>query len=146
MVCFLGLAFVARPVLPIRMPGSLRRVRDWEAKGRLYRRLGVHGFGRLLRRTPLRLLNRDVYLSGALPGGAGLSTQLEAAEASHFWAALLVVPYMVRLCLTLRWQSLFWVTVAQVLFNLYPILHLRVARHRLGRAFARRPAPAPTRG
>ena len=137
MICFLGLMSVAKGVVRIRMPRALRGIRDWEARGRAYRALGVAAFGALLRRTPLRLLNRDVYLARRTRHSGELSAQLEAAEASHFWAAFLVVPYMVRLVLAGTWGALFWVTVAQVLANLYPIMHLRMARHRLERLSAR---------
>ena len=140
MVCFLGLAFMARPLVPIRMPRGLRTLRGWEA--RLYRRLGVTVFGRLLRDTPLRWLNRDVYLGGRGRTTGELSRQLEAAEASHFWAAVLLAPYMVRLCFLGAWTALFWITVLQVLGNLYPVMHLRLTRHRLGRLAAR---PGPRR-
>ena len=97
MICFLGLMSVAKEVVRIRMPRALRGIRDWEARGRAYRALGVAAYGALLRRTPLRLLNRDVYLDRRTRHSGELSAQLEAAEASHFWAALLVIPYMVRL-------------------------------------------------
>lgn len=137
MVCFLGLMSVAKEVVRIRMPRVLRGVRGWEARGRVYRAVGVPAFGKLLRRTPLRLLNRDVYLAARTRDAAALAAQLEAAEASHFWAALLVVPFMVRLAGAGGWLALFWVTAAQVLVNLYPILHLRLARHRLERWGAR---------
>jgi len=134
MICFLGLAFVARPVIPIRMPRPVQRIRPWEAEGRLYRRLRVRAFGTLLRRTSLRYLNRDVYLAGGARDTSELRSQLEAAEASHFWAALLVAPYMVRLALRGAWSALFWVTLAQVLINAYPMMHLRLTRARLDRA------------
>ena len=137
MVCFLGLAFVARPLVRIRMPRPLRRIRRWEAQGRVYRVLRVPGFGSLLRRTPLRRLNADVYLGGGARSSGELNAQLEAAEASHFWAGLLVVPYMLRLCLLGRWSDLCWIAVAQVLVNAYPVMHLRVARHRLERLASR---------
>jgi hypothetical protein len=50
---------------------------------------------------------------------------------------------MVRLGLAGTWGALFWVTVAQALANLYPIMHLRMARHRLDRMTARRTARTP---
>ncbi len=143
MICFLGLMSVAKDLVRIRMPRAIRGVRDWEARGRVYRVLGVAAFGALLRRTPLRLLNTDVYLAPRTRHTGALGAQLEAAEASHFWAAVLVVPYMVRLGLAGTWGALFWVTVAQALANLYPIMHLRMARHRLDRMTARRTARTP---
>ena len=36
------------------------------------------------------------------------------------------------------WAPLFWITLAQVLINLYPIMHLRLTRHRLGALVSRR--------
>lgn len=144
MICFLGLAFVARPLISIRMARPLRRIRAWEAGGRLYARLGVKAFGTLLRRTPLRLLNRDVYLAGGPRSTSELLAQLEAAEASHFWAALLVVPYMVRLGVLAAWTALAWLTLAQLLINVYPIMHLRLTRARLERLASRKSSLAAT--
>ena len=108
MICFLGLAFVAQPLVMIRMPRVLRTIRAWEINGGVYRALGVPAYGRLLRRTPLRLFNRDVYLQDGLPGTQRVGAELEAAEASHFWAAVLVVPYMVHAALAEEVGSPCW--------------------------------------
>lgn len=142
MVCFLGLAAVARPVVRIRMPRSLGRIRAWEVEGGFYRILGVPAFGRLLRRTPLRLLNRDVYLGIRGRETAELMAQLKAAEASHFWDAVLVLPYMIHVGRQGKWSTVFWFSVAQVLVNAYPIMHLRLTRYRLNRLASKKP-PRP---
>lgn len=146
MVCFLGLAAVTRPVVRIRMPRPLRRIRDWETGRGVYRALAVPRFGGLLRGTPLRLLNRDVYLKAGARETSRLSAELEAAEASHFWAAVLVAPYMVHLALLGAWTALLWVSLAQVTMNVYPIMHLRLTRGRLDRLAARNPASRRTLG
>ena len=137
MICFLGLAFVAQPLVMIRMPLPLRTIRAWEVDGGVYRALGVQAYGRLLRRTPLRLFNRDVYLQDGLRDTQRAGAELEAAEASHFWAALLVVPYMVHAALAERWIALLGVSLAQALVNAYPVMHLRLSRHRLDRIVSR---------
>ena len=137
MICFLGLAFVAQPLVMIRMPRPLRTIRAWETNGRVYRALGVPAYGRLLRRTPLRLFNRDVYLRDGLSDTQRAGAELEAAEASHFWAAVLVVPYMVHAALAERWIALLGVSLAQALVNAYPVMHLRLSRHRLDRLASR---------
>jgi hypothetical protein len=133
MICFLGLAFVAQPLVMIRMPRLLRTIRAWEARGAAYRALGVPAYGRLLRRTPLRLFNRDVYLHDGLRNTRTVAAELEAAEASHVWAALLVAPYMVYIALMERWGALLGLSLAQALVNVYPVMHLRLSRHRLDR-------------
>ena len=137
MVCFLGLVFAAQPVVMLRMPGPLRVIRGWEREGGFYRAMGVPAYGRLLRRTPLRLFNRDVYLRNGLGDAARVFAELEAAEASHFWDAMLVLPYMAYLALQGAWTAFLWFSLAQVLINVYPVMHLRVTRHRLDRLASR---------
>lgn len=138
MICFLGLAFVAQPLLMMRMPRPLRALRAWEVEGRLYRTLGVHAFGSLLRRTPLRLFNRDVYLREGVQDTARVVAELEAAEASHFWAAVLVLPYMIHAARAGAWDALLGISFAQLAINAYPVMHLRLSRHRLVRFSQRR--------
>lgn len=95
--------------------------------------LGVPAFGELLRRTPLRYLQPLVYLKRYPGDPAKVQTQIEGAEAAHFWAAVLIIPYMVFACVKNWWGVLFWFMVVQVVGNVYPILHLRWVRGRLTR-------------
>ena len=92
MFYFLGLAKVAQPIFVFRMPRSLRAIRPDEE--RLDRRLGVAAFGAMLRDTPLRHLNAAVYLPNVRADLAALRRRLESAEAAHFWAAVLFMPYI----------------------------------------------------
>jgi hypothetical protein len=135
---FLGLIKVAEPLFLLKMPASLRAIRAWETEGTLYRRLRVPVFGSLLRETPLRLLNTAVYLTHARNKVGEVYQRAEAAEAAHFWAAVLFTPYIAFVGLTghLRIAGIF--LVIQVLFNIYPILHLRIVRARLLRTQGKR--------
>jgi len=94
----------------------------------------------LLRQTPLRLLNRDVHPGAAARDAVRLSAQLEAAEASHFWDAVLVLPYMVQVSVQGWWTTVMWFSLAQVLANAYPVMHLLLTRYRLDR-FALKKSP-----
>jgi hypothetical protein len=137
MVDVLGLARMAEPLFTIRLPGAVRPVRTWETDGTVYRRLAVPGFGRVLRDTPLRHLNSDVYLAGRAPGLLVISRKLESAEAAHFWAAVLFLPFIVYAWWSgHRWEAVVFLLV-QVLVNVYPILHLRMVRGRLDRPLKR---------
>jgi hypothetical protein len=89
--------------------------------------------GELLRRTPLRYLQPLVYLKRYPGDPAKVQIQIEGAEAAHFWAAALVIPYMVFSCVQNRWGVVFWFVVVQVVGNVYPIFHLRWVRGRLTR-------------
>lgn len=138
MFYLLGLSKVAEPLFLLRMPRALRAIRRSETHGTLYRRLLVPGFGRLLRSTPLRYLNLDVYLAPERPDLLELSRQSEAAEAAHFWAALLFTPYIGYVWSTGHRPVAALFLLLQILFNVYPILHLRLVRGRLDRLLERR--------
>lgn len=139
MFYLLGLSKVAEPLFLLRMPGVLRAVRRSETDGAIYRRLLVPGFGKLLRGTPLRYLNTAVYLAPKRPDLTRLSRQAEAAEAAHFWAALLFTPYIGYAWLAgQRWVAALFLLL-QILVNVYPILHLRLVRGRLDRLRQRWP-------
>jgi hypothetical protein len=137
MFYFLGLAKVAEPLFRLRMPGVLRPLRYRELEGHVYRRLRVPEFGRLLRQTPLRFLNSAVYIDGQGRDPVRVLLHVESAEATHFWAALLLLPYIALAGVKGRWQVVAWLLLAQVLVNVYPLLHLRYSRGRLDRALRR---------
>jgi hypothetical protein len=140
MFYFLGLAKVGEPLFVLRLPESLREVRAWELAGSAYRRWGVAGFGRLLRDSPLRFLNTSVYLANARRDLHALYRQAASAEATHFWGALLFTPYIAFVWMQGQKGIAAFFLLVQVLFNVYPILHLRLLRGRLDAMRARRSA------
>src|SRR5215831_9346489 len=80
MSCVLGLSKVAEPFFAVKLPGWARPIRTWEGQGGLYRRLAVDEFGDLLRDTPLRVLNLDVYVSRGRPDLCEVLAHVESAE------------------------------------------------------------------
>lgn len=137
MLNFMGLAKVGEPLFMLRMPRALRAVRAWEREDAAYGRLGVRRFGRLLRDTPLRYLNTSVYLSKAGRDLTYLYRQAASAEAAHFWAAVAFTPYVAWVFMQGHMAIGMLFVLIQVLFHLYPVLHLRLLRGRLDRASAR---------
>lgn len=133
MFYFMGLAKVAEPLFVLRLPRSLRAVDPALSDRPWYRRLGVGGFGDLLRDTPLRYLNNTVYRSTGRRSLAALRRQVESAEATHFWAALLFTAYIVYVAWRGFWIEALVFVAVQIAFNVYPILHLRAVRARLAR-------------
>ncbi len=137
MFYFLAIAKVAEPLFTLSMPSRLRPLRRWELQGRVYRRLGVLGFGKLLRDSPLRYLNAAVYLDRKRNDSARVLHLAGSGEASHFWAALLLLPYIARLAVRGEWDVVASFLLAELLVNVYPILHLRHTRGRLERMVRR---------
>ena len=131
MFYFLGLAKVAEPLFVLRMPALLHGIRPEEHSGDIYLKLGVYSFGRFLRDTPLRYLNTSVYIAHAHRDLGKVCRQAESAEATHFWAAILFTPYITFLVVAGQPGIAGLFLLIQVLFNVYPILHLRAVRARL---------------
>jgi hypothetical protein len=141
--CFLGLAKVVDPVYALKVPASIRDVRAWELRGAIYRKLGVPAFGALLRNTPLRVLNTTVYVAGNRRDPLRIRRQLESAEAAHFWAAMLMMPYLAWCALSGKWAVFGAFLALQIMLNVYPILHLRSVRGRVDRVRRKNPSCAP---
>ena len=137
MFYFLGIAKVAEPLFMLRIPRVLHALRRWEREGDVHRRLRVLNFGRLLRQTPLRYLNTAVYLDRDRRDPLQVRLLVESAEATHFWAAVLIMPYVIFAGLNGMWHVVAWFSLVQVLVNVYPILHLRHIRGRLDRTIRR---------
>ncbi|GAB3094245.1 glycosyl-4,4'-diaponeurosporenoate acyltransferase CrtO family protein [Lysobacter terrae] len=138
MFYFMGLAKVGEPLFVLRMPQFLREVRAWEATGTVYRRWGVERFGWVLRLPPLRFLNASVHLANGQRDLSSLYRHAASSEATHFWAALLFMPYIAFVWTQGRGGVAAFFLLIQVLFNVYPILHLRLLRGRLAAMRARR--------
>lgn len=137
MFYFTGLAKIAEPLFMLRMPKALRAVRAWEMSGTMYGRLGVYGFGKALRNTPLRYLNTSVYLASRQRDLRALHRHVESAEAIHFWAMVLFTPYIAFIWLQGQVAVAAFFVLIQLLFNVYPVLHLRTLRGRLDELFVR---------
>ena len=130
----LGLMDLAMPFVRLRVPSSLRNIRPWEKRGGAYRVLGVSLFGAFLRGTPLRLLNRRVYLREHPTDFASVHIHLENAEAAHFWSGIATMGYLAFAWMRGGWSSVAALALFNLVVNLYPILHLRLVRGRLERA------------
>jgi hypothetical protein len=144
--CVLGLIDLGMPSMPLRVPPALREIRSWERRGHMYRKIGVLAFGGLLRRSPLRLLNRRVYLQSGGRDLVAVRAQVKSAECAHFWGGLVTVPYLALGCLQGWWSAVVWLLVFDLTGNVYPIFHLRFVRARLDRALCATEASAPPGG
>lgn len=136
MFYFMGLARVGEPLFVLPVPKSIREVRAWEMTGVAYQRLGVLRFGQLLRESPLRLLNTSVYRGQQ--DLRSLYRQAASAEAIHFWAAVLFTPYIAFVWARGHRGIATLFLLIQMLFNVYPMLNLRLVRARLDAVCAKR--------
>jgi hypothetical protein len=138
MFYFLGLLKVAEPLFMLRVPARWRRLRRWEVRSHALRRFGILAYGQLLRSTPLRYLNLAVYVRSGSRDFRRVLLLTESGEAAHFWAALLLLPCIGYALFQRAYADVAWLVLAELLVNVYPMLHLRYVRSRLERLIARR--------
>lgn len=131
--CILGIMDLLRSLVAIRLPSMLDRPRAWEIRGTVYRQAGVIVFGQLLRNTPLRFLNRRVYLAATRGHLARLRAETCWAEAVHFWAAGFTLITIIATGVIGWWRSATALSVFLVAAHVYPMLHLRWVRIRIDR-------------
>lgn len=137
MFCVLGLAKVAEPLVLLRVPEPIRAVRPHGREDSGYGLPGVAAFGSLLRHPPLRYLNPVVYLKKGRPDLARTCRLVEAAEAAHLYAAVVLLPWIAHVWSQGQAGPALVLVLVEVFFNIYPILHLRSVRGRLERSLQR---------
>lgn len=131
-----GLGIVSRFVQP-RLPAAYHELRGFERDGRVYERLGVRAFKRLLRRGPLAAFNPDLHLPAERTPEriAHLDRRMRDAEASHAILFVLTLGVAGHAAVRGWWSAAAWTLLFDVLMNGYPVLLQRYNRALLGRRF-----------
>jgi len=135
---------VLHTVIRPRLPSRILRVTKAEMAILRQPWTGVRWFGMVLRRTPLRHLGGAVYLAQCADDSALVLRGIQEDEEIHGWSLLLGVPWLVFWLVRGLWWSVAASIAVQILWNIYPILHLRLTRGRMEHCIARRVHSAPS--
>lgn len=125
------LVWLVRQVVPFVLPPRYYRLQQVEHDGRLYRRLGVVTFKRLLVKSRIELLNVSARLSHGRTGLQGLERGIRQAETDHAIALLVMLLITIYAGMNARWALAGWLLLANVVANVYPIMLQRHNRARL---------------
>ena len=98
---------------------------------------GVTLFGAVLRNTSLRHLGGAVYLRDCGRDPVAISRGIRDATAVHVWAFVFGLPWLAYWAWQQWWLSVALSLAIQALFNVYPVLHLRLTNERLNRCAAK---------
>ena len=98
---------------------------------------GVTLFGTILRNTLLRHLGGAVYLRDYGRDPAIISRGIRDATTVHVWAFVFGLPWLWYWAWQPWWPSVGLSLAIQALFNVYPVLHLRLTNERLNRCAAK---------
>ena len=123
-------------------PGHWFDIRSWERAG-LYRWLGVLPFRWVLLRSPFATLNKQIHLRSRT-GLSELQRHMREAEAGHYITFALTLALTVVFATQRDSRFFFWLTLCNVLGNVYPIWLQRFNRIRVARAVDRLDGPLPS--
>jgi hypothetical protein len=130
------LGTISRVVRP-RLPGWCHELRSFEGDGRIYERLGVRFFKRLIRRGPLAAFNPDLHLPAERSPErlAHLEGRMRDAEAAHLILFVATLGPAVHAAARGWWTSAALILAFDVVMNGYPVMLQRYNRILLRRRF-----------
>jgi hypothetical protein len=112
-------------------PSCFLKLRDGEVSLLRQRWTGVPFFGLMLRRTPLKHLGGEVYLGACSNDASRVLRGMQTAESVHIWSALCCLPLILFWAMNKAWASVGISFAVNLMLNVYPVLHLRLARGRI---------------
>lgn len=125
------LILIARRVTHASLPYRYWRIRVFEDEGRLYSKLGIGVFKKLLVLLGIDVCNLHVRFSGRRSGLRNLSQGLRQAETNHV-ISLLVLLLTLIYALTRNWYAVAgWLAAVNVIANVYPVMLQRHNRARV---------------
>jgi len=114
-------------------PSGYYNVRAFERTGRVYERLGVHFFKRLVRRGPLSIFSPTLRLpqDKTISALQYLNHQMQSAETGHVLIFMLMLLFIGYALLRGWFDAAGWMLVFNVMINGYPIMLQRYNRIKL---------------
>jgi hypothetical protein len=115
------------------LPIHYYHVHSFERTGRVYERLGIRWFQRLVRREPLARLSPTLRLSDnrTLSAFRQLDCEMRKAETSHVYIFLLMIVVIGYALLRQWFDAVGWMLACNIIINGYPIMLQRYNRIRL---------------
>jgi hypothetical protein len=109
------------------------RVKAFERTGRVYERVGIRLFKKLVRRGPLSILSPTLRFPKEKTGAAlqGLLSEMRKAETGHALVFVLVLLFVGYALLNGWLDAVVWLLLFNILINGYPIMLQRYNRIKL---------------
>src|SRR5512137_1806516 len=129
---WLAMSWVALAGRAIRfaLPASYYDIKDFERTGRVYERLGVPLFKKLVRRGPLAIFSPTLRFpkDKTITALQHLDHEMRKAEAGHVFVFLLMLVFISYALLNAWFDAVGWMLAFNVLINGYPIMLQRYNR------------------
>jgi hypothetical protein len=136
-MCWVG---VVGPPVHLLFPASYYDIKAFERTGRVYERLGIRLFKRLVDRGPLRVFSPTLRLpeGGSGPALRRLEHEMRKSEAAHAFLFALMLPLVGYAALRGWLDAAGWILAFNGAINAYPLMLQRYNRNRLAKLLQRR--------
>jgi hypothetical protein len=115
------------------LPREYYEIKKFERSGKIYERLGIVWFKKIVRRGPFSILSPKLKLPREKTPASlkSLENEMQKIETSHVFIFILVLP-LAGYALSMHWyDAAAWLTLFNILFNGYPVLLQRYNRAKL---------------
>ncbi|HQP98217.1 MAG TPA: hypothetical protein PLY86_07175 [bacterium] len=114
-------------------PSRYYDIRDFERTGRIYERLGIRVFKKLVRRGPLSILSPTLRVPRNKGGPAlrDLDHEMRKAETGHMLIFMLMLLFIGYALLRGWFDAAAWILAFNIMMNGYPVMLQRYNRIRL---------------
>src|SRR5512139_628434 len=121
---------LAGQAIPFALPARYYDIKTFERTGRVYERLGVPLFKKLVRRGPLAIFSPTLRLPKVktITALQHLDHEMRKAEAGHVYVFLLMLVFTGYALLNRWFDAVVWMLAFNVLINGYPIMLQRYNR------------------
>ena len=128
--------------VPFSFPAGYYQIQSFERTGRIYERLGVHLFKKLVRRGPLAVFNPKLRLpkERTLSALQNLEGEMRNAETAHLFIFLVMLLFTGYALFQGWFATAGWFLLFNLLLNGYPVMLQRYNRIRLQQLIRRQAA------
>ena len=130
-------------LLDFQLPDAYHRPRAFEESGRVYERLGVLLFRKLVRRGPIHAMAPSLRYSGRRDSLSALEHETRTTEAAHVLAFLVALSLPAYAAYRGWPDAAAWLLLFNVLMNVYPVILQRYNRVRLEQLLRKWPPNQP---
>ena len=127
--------FIFTQTLKSKFSSDYYKVKDWERNGKIYEKLGINIFRKLLVLVGWEKLNKkDNPVKNNIEALAHLEYRTKQSELGHLIIFFIVLCFTVYVSIKFSIVESLWLFFLNIILNVYPILLQRYNRPRLQRA------------
>ena len=119
-------------MIDLRLSKNYFKILSFEYSSKFYKSIGVYRFKKILQKYPIPFSTRKIILVGKnISSIEDLNKQMKDAEEIHVFAFIINILVAILFGFLRDTRFFIWLTIFNIIMNLYPILVQRFNRNRI---------------